>query len=124
MTIGEMIEKIYDSTVNNKPTSIMVGSITGSGTINIKNLTDDYANKTESNFIIDVTKSPSVITSDATNASYKSKATGFTVSKSYNSSTGVLTISGLSQVISLVNASTNQNRQTVTQNLTASVYMF
>ena len=124
MTIGQMLKKIYDNTVNNKLTATIIGSITGSGKIDVKNLTDDYANKKESNFIIDVTKSTSVITNDATNASYKAKAAGFTVSKSYDASTGILTISGLSQVISLVNASTNQNRQAVTQNLTANIYMF
>lgn len=66
-----------------------------------------YQNFTADNFIVGVISAPFVRTDYPGNDRYASAA-GFTLAKSYNPSTGMLTVSGASQTIAAMTVSTTQ----------------
>ena len=122
MTMGEMIEKLYDTCVVKSSKAKLIGSITGSGTINITEITDDYANLTNENFIISITTMPGITTSGSQSGSrVYGKGSGFTVTKSYDASTGILSVSGLVQTIYAWDASGRNSASN--QSATANVYL-
>lgn len=62
-----------------------------------------YQKFTADNFIAGVISAPSIRT-DYPNSVRYARAHGFTLSKSYNASTGILTVSGASQLITCLEA--------------------
>lgn len=123
MTVGEMVKKIYDSMFSSSSTAQFLATITGSGTINIANVTSKYASLAVSNFLIDITSGADTYTGDYTsNGVNYGRAAGFTVSKSYDVNSGILTISGLAQTIYAWDKG-GFARCSGTQYMTANVYM-
>lgn len=69
----------------------MIGSYSGDQTISVTSKVSDYSSKTASDFLIDITRIS--FWDGSTSGTYHSG--GSWISKSYNASTGVLTISGV-----------------------------
>ena len=88
MTTAEMIEKIYRATVKGQGLTYLK-SITGNGSVNIASLRSDYASLTTNNFLLVLEKVQLRLYDGNTTIN---SAPG----KSYNASTGVLTISNIS----------------------------
>lgn len=123
MTVGEMVKKIYDNMFSSSTTAQFLATITGKGTINIANVTSKYPSLTVSNFLIDITSGPDTYTGDYYNGGNNyGRVSGFTVSKSYDAKSGILTISGLSQTVYLWDKG-GWGRESGIQNMTANVYM-
>ena len=87
--MGEMVEEIYNVECKGKGLQYLT-SITGNGTVNIRKLYPNYKNITASNILLVLTNVKLRLYNG--NASINS-APG----KSYNASTGILTISNLSK---------------------------
>ena len=120
MTTGEMIKEIYNSTASTSPKAKMIGSITGSGTINISNTVEKFSELTNSNFLIVVTVGSFAQASIDNNA--YCTADGFTPTLLYNKSSGILSVDGLSQRVHSLDKS-GWDRSAVTQLMTANIYL-
>ena len=120
MTMGEMVEEIYNTTVSTTPKGKIVGTVTGSGTINIANTVKKFAELTSSNFLIVITQAP-YTTAGEDNGGY-CLADGFKPSLSYNPSNGVISIGGLNQLVHVKDKG-GWNRVAATQNITANIIM-
>ena len=98
---------------------VFIGQYTGNQTINVSSKLSDYQSLTTNDFVIQFISAPA--TSSGSNSyddrGFYGYASGFTISKSYNASTGNITISGAYQYISL-----RTNMYTGTQYITYGVY--
>ena len=123
MTMGEMIKEIYNST-QSKSIPI-VGSIQGNGTINISNTYANYKILTKEDFIISITSINSVPSTTVTAISGTYPQTygvgGFNPSIEYDNKTGIITLTGLTQYITL-SCWRGTNNQSI-QNASANIYV-
>ena len=87
MTMGEMVEEIYNVECKGKGLQYLT-SITGNGTVNIRKLYPNYKNITASNILLVLTKVQLKLWDGNSTIN---GAPG----KSYNASTGDLTVSNL-----------------------------
>lgn len=88
MTTGDMIEEIYGATVKGKGLTYLK-SITGNGSVNIASIRLDYKSLTANNFLLVLEKVHLRLYDGNTSIN---SAPG----KSYNASSGILTISNIS----------------------------
>ena len=102
----------------------LLTSITGDGAINITSyVTTDYKKLTVDNFIVESYYFPKAQTVNTSGGNRSAGAAlGATLSKSYDQSTGILTVSGLSQLACLMDNTTNV-RASVIQKFSAKIYM-
>ena len=102
----------------------LLTSITGDGAINITSyVTTDYKKLTVDNFIVESYYFPKAQTVNTGGGNRSAGAAlGATLSKSYDQSTGILTVSGLSQLACLMDNTTNV-RASVIQKFSAKIYM-
>ena len=102
----------------------LLTSITGDGAINITSyVTTDYKKLTVENFIVESYYFPKAQTVNTSGGNRSAGAAlGATLSKSYDQSTGILTVSGLSQLACLMDNTTNV-RASVIQKFSAKIYM-
>ena len=120
MTMGEMVQEIYNATASTTPKGKIVGTVTGSGTINISKTIEKFSKLSSSNFLIVITQAP-YTNAGEDNGGY-CLADGCQPSLSYNASTGVISIGGLSQSIHVKDKG-GWNRVAATQNITANIVM-
>lgn len=90
MTMGEMVEEIYNVECKGKGLQYLT-SITGNGSVNISKLYPNYKNITASNILLVLTQIQLRLWDG------KIGGTTYAPGKSYNPSTGVLNVSGLTQ---------------------------
>ena len=102
----------------------LLTSITGDGAINITSyVTTDYKKLTVDNFIVESYYFPKAQTVNTSGGNRSAGAAlGATLSKSYDQSTEILTVSGLSQLACLMDNTTNV-RASVIQKFSAKIYM-
>lgn len=102
---------------------VKVGALSGNGTINVSSRAG-YKNFKNSNFIIEVTGVSGGSTGTDHGHWYNARTTAVSVSKNYNASTGVLTISGLTQTIQLYNTDTDGGvAASASQKISVNVYL-
>jgi len=99
-TVNDALNDLYKNATSSKIHYL------GEGTIfDIKSLfPDKYNSLTEDNFIVGATSGPYTISGfyKYGNGEFKGAATGFTISKSYDSETGILTTNGCSQAVDIL----------------------
>ena len=121
MTIKEMVQALYDKEF--VTTSRQIINL-GTGTSFNVSSYDGYKNFTNDNFIIGASSGNCPSLGSKTENSTRAKANGFTISKSYNASTGILTISGNTQTCGAVDGTyTSQWNTSVTQTMTCFCYL-
>ena len=122
MTMGEMIEEIYKSLTTGVTHATKIGTLRGNGTINISSMYPSYKQFTIENFLVVITNIPDTFTTDyATNGINYGRAAGAVPKKTYDASTGVLTVTGLSQVVYAWDKG-GFGRESGTQTFTADIY--
>ena len=100
MTMGEMVEEIYKSLTTGVTHATKIGTLTGDGTINIASKYPSYKQFTVENFLIVITNVPDTwSTASKLQATYSIHAVGAVPRKTYDASTGTLTVTGLQQNI-------------------------
>ena len=101
MTMGEMLEEIYKSLTTGVTHATKIGTLTGNGTINISSMYPSYKQFTIENFLVVITNIPDTRTKDTDggNGVNYGRAAGAVPKKTYDASTGTLTVTGLSQAV-------------------------
>lgn len=120
------LNELYDE-INNKVSVIYLGTGTS---FNIKTLLPDidYTKLTIENFIVGGLSAPDMMTTNYTtgagNVEDKAAARGFKIGKTYNASTGILSLSGASQRIQIHKNSTGYSSWAASnQNINCFAYL-
>ena len=122
MTMGEMVEEIYKSLTTGVTHATKIGTLYGNGNINISSMYPSYKQFTIENFLIVITNIPDTYTNNyATNGINYGRAAGAVPKKTYDASTGVLTVTGLSQAVYAWDKG-GFARESGTQTFTADIY--
>ena len=121
MTMGEMIQEIYKSLTTGVTHATKIGTLRGNGSINISSMYPSYKQFTIENFLIVITNIPDTYTSDYSTAICYGRASGAVPAKTYDASTGTLTVTGLSQGVYAWNKG-GWVAESGTQTFTADIY--
>ena len=123
MTMGEMVEEIYKSLTTGVTHATKIGTLTGDGSIDISSKYPNYRQFTIENFLIVITKIPDAYSNGCSqNTGACARAVGTVPTKAYDASTGVLTVTGLSQPIQVLWVGNMQPMADGTQTFTADIY--
>ena len=123
MTTGEMIKEIYKSLTTGVTHATKIGTLKGDGSINISSMYESYKQFTIENFLIVIVSIPLVQTPDYEyNGSNYGRASGASVKKTYDASTGTLSVTGLQQYVYIWDKG-NWARQSVLQKINADIYV-
>ena len=128
MTTVEMIKEIYDSTAGKytKTAAVQnIGTVSGaSSTIGVTKFAPQYYSQlTKNNFFVVISSVSNGTTINGGQGVFRGRYSGFNISTSYDASTGILTVKGLTSSVHLWGGNGEYSVESKTINISATVYL-